>query len=303
MFDGQGTVDEVGLKECRNPKCSRYLVIVYLEHAGRRRKSKCKVCHSRLKPASYDVSRLDAPPLIEGYEGDSMDSKEEIVKINDHRRSQSGYVTNGSTTNFDNKPKPNDTFTCEADISGCPIANKLSPPRVDIPDEMFGKWIWLTKRFDTEWIAFLKGSVERIVEGGVQFDYYKITDMYFPKQKCTPSHVEAIDGQIQEGTIAAVHSHVNMGAFFSAEDERHANHAVELVVNRKGELACSVRVKLECGRYERTRSAKVYLMGNNEAAVLATQLEAQIEEEKPYYNPRGATETEADRRGNSTGSH
>jgi proteasome lid subunit RPN8/RPN11 len=109
---------------------------------------------------------------------------------------------------------------------------------------MWDSWINLTKKFDTEWIAYLVGTKKNERE-------WEVTDMYFPKQTATAVHVEAEQGEIREGTVAAVHSHVGMGVFFSKEDTDHANHDVEVVINRDSKYKMSVRVKLECGRFAR----------------------------------------------------
>jgi hypothetical protein len=159
-----------------------------------------------------------------------------------------------------------DTFTCNVDVNGCPVAPK--DVEILVPYQMFNQWIFLTKEFDTEWFAFLKG--EKKEDGS-----YEFTDMYFPPQKAQGAHVSVEDGHILEGTLGAIHSHVNMNASFSAEDKQHANHEVEIVINRKGDYEASVRIQLECGRYQRT-SGKIILSNCTEELALASQLEAQI---------------------------
>lgn len=180
------------------------------------------------------------------------------------------HSNRGPATNT--PPLKNDTFTCEsADVSGCPvIGGKYKDARlIRIPHEMYRNWIWLALYFNTEWIAYLRGAQDEASK------IWTISDMYFPKQKANGAHVDAEDGQIQEGTIGSVHSHVNMGAFFSGEDEKHFNHPVEIVVNRKGELAMCVRMVLDCGKFSRIKTECV-LIGTETAVALATDLESKL---------------------------
>lgn len=166
--------------------------------------------------------------------------------------------------------KHDDTFRCSPDLKGCPIAKSA---KVYVPIDMYNKWIFLAGQLQTEWIAYLKGEQ---VEG--KPDEYKLTDMYFPNQKASGAHCEAEDGEIQEGTIAAVHSHVGMGVFFSAEDQAHFNHQIELVVNNKGEILAIGRTQLECGRFHRG-NAEIIFVGCEEELALEEQLRGKISKE------------------------
>jgi JAB domain-containing protein similar to deubiquitination enzymes len=185
--------------------------------------------------------------------------------------SQAVIIVSSSASKPD---KPKDEFTCDADVEGCPILAKNTKARIEMPNVMWRHWNYLTKCFSTEWIAYLKG---RKREDGV----YEIENMYFPKQKANAAHVEAEDGEIQEGTIGAVHSHVDMGAFFSGEDHKHMNHEIELVINRRAEVAVAVRHQLECGRFTRI-SGSVYLMGDAVEEALVKELEGRIIEDNTY---------------------
>ena len=186
-----------------------------------------------------------------------------------------------SATSFMDRPRilgptvvsHSDVFRCSPDVKGCPIAPKA---KVFVDIDMFNKWIFLAGRFDTEWIAYLKGHEKEGEE-----NTFVITEMYFPKQKASGAHVDAEDGQIQEGTIAAVHSHVAMNVFWSGEDEAHFNHTIEFVVNRRGEIKAMARTKLECGRFHRG-DADVFFSGCEEALALEEQLESNLTEEKTF---------------------
>lgn len=167
--------------------------------------------------------------------------------------------------------KHDDTFRCTPDVKGCPIATAA---KVYIPLQMFNKWVFLANQLSTEWIAYLKGYEKENDPGK-----FVITDMYFPKQKGNATHCDAEDGEIQEGTIAAVHSHVSMNAFFSSEDVAHFNHAIELVVNSRGEIKAIGRTKLECGRYHRG-DADIVFTGCEEELALEKALSEKLTEEK-----------------------
>jgi hypothetical protein len=145
--------------------------------------------------------------------------------------------------------KPSDEFTCDPDVKGCPI---VEPIDVHVPWEMWQTFVQLTKSFNTEWIAYLKGKYDEKERGWI------IESYYFPDQIVSGTHVEALDGQCQEGTIGAIHSHVDMSVFWSKEDEDHANHIVEIVINRKAEFKLAIRTQLGCGKWSRVESGKVY---------------------------------------------
>ena len=164
-------------------------------------------------------------------------------------------------------PMVGDTFTCPADITGCPIARK---PVVEIPLELFNQWIYLAKAVNTEWMAYLKGEE-------MEPNRYRIfpDGMIFPEQVATPTHVAAKDGPIPDGVIAAVHSHVGMQVFFSGEDRLHANHVVEIVVNRDGAILTDVRQQLRCGEWHRGEG-KVVLVGTNQQEGLLRELQGRL---------------------------
>lgn len=167
-----------------------------------------------------------------------------------------------------------DTFHCSPDLKGCPIAKKAS---VYVPLDMFNKWIFLAGQLKTEWMAYLIGHAKEDKEHA-----YVITDMYFPKQKAGPAHVEAADGEIIENVVAAVHSHVGMNVFFSGTDEDHFNHNIELVVNNKGEILATGRTQLECGRFHRG-PAEIIFTACSEEMALEAKLRSQLEREQVVY--------------------
>lgn len=179
------------------------------------------------------------------------------------------------------KPEPETTWTCAPDeVNGCPIVKE---PEVFVPYAMFRLWVEMAWRIDTEWLAYLTGEqTERGLEVG---------DMYFPAQTVGGAHVDTVDElvEIRPGTIGKVHSHAQMKAFFSAQDEAHQNWPVELVVNAKGDVAARQRVQLGCGKWSRVDS-KVLLVGTQEATAKVAEVKAAIAagekwelEHKPTY--------------------
>ena len=159
------------------------------------------------------------------------------------------------------------------DVKGCPIAKA---PQVTVPLEMYNIWTDLADRKDTEWIAYLIGTLDQDAGKAT------ITEMYFPPQTVGGAHVEVPDEikvEIRPGTIAAVHSHVKMQAFFSKTDEDHANWPVEIVINAKGESVVRMRMKLKCGEYSRV-DGKILLTGVRASDLVLKDLEAAIVPEK-----------------------
>jgi hypothetical protein len=244
-------------KECRNPGCNRHKMATYTEEKfcdGKMRNTGAR-CGSKLKSADLTEDEKKAWLESEDNSRKTMPAKFEDKKLtvfsDDTWEVEDGGCVDGN----------------------CPVEKDAEKPKLIIPREMWESWITLTKRFDTEWIAYLVGNKIKERE-------WEVVDMYFPKQKATSVHVEAEQGEMREGTVAAVHSHVGMGVFFSKEDEDHANHDVEVVINRDAKYKMSVRVKLECGRFARVEG-ELLLRGNEKADdPLIKQLKEVLKEEK-----------------------
>lgn len=216
-------------KECRNPGCNRHKMATYTEE---------KFCEGRMRNTGARCgSKLKSADLTEQEKRDWLASEDET------RKNLPAKLEDKKLTVFGD----NDTWTVEDGgcVDGdCPVEKDKDAPTLTIPREMWESWINLAKKFDTEWIAYLIGKK-------VSDREWEVTDMYFPKQRATSVHVTAEPGEIREGTVAAVHSHVGMGVFFSKEDTDHANHDVEVVINRDAKYKMSVRITLECGRFAR----------------------------------------------------
>jgi len=240
---------------CTDTKCERFGIKSF---DGT---SSCTVCQGELFP--------DEEKQMTGYSDDMSFSNDMMERMMNRQQFPAGPITIVK--------KADDVFRCPDDLTTCPIAAKA---KVYIPIEMFNKWIFLAGQLSTEWIAYLKGNVKEGTEST-----YVIEEMYFPKQKAGGAHVEAEDGEIQEGTIAAVHSHVGMNVFFSEEDKRHFNHNIELVVNNKGEIKAMGRTKLECGRYHRGEADMVFIGCEEELALMA-ELKGKISKETYTYSAK-----------------
>jgi hypothetical protein len=143
--------------------------------------------------------------------------------------------------------KDDETFTCDSvEVSGkCPIANV---PNIYIAEHLWNLFIDLAAAVDTEWMVLLYGKQEE--EGN-----YVLGQFYFPPQTVSPTSVDIPTGVVPKaGVIAALHSHVQMNAFFSGTDKDHSNWPVEIVLNARGNYEAICRHKLECGRYAKSES-------------------------------------------------
>jgi hypothetical protein len=176
--------------------------------------------------------------------------------------SYSGYNPNPSKgpaypTFHVSQPKDEYVFKC-AEISEitdkCPLNPKV--PSILVSSLMWHTWMRLAKDIDTEWIALLKGKLDKDDEGNPA---YLIDGYYFPPQTAGGAHVDIPTGvRPKAGTIGAVHSHVRMGVFFSGTDIAHSNWPVEIVINAREEYEAVARHQLKCGEYAKSKST-VYL--------------------------------------------
>ena len=106
----------------------------------------------------------------------------------------------------------------------------------------------LCEDIEVEWQMLLIG--EECQEG------ISITDYYIPKQEVTAGNVtniDCIDDELikDKGIIATIHSHANMGVFFSSVDEECTNLSLiryHIVVNNKHEFTACTRWDLPNGK-------------------------------------------------------
>jgi hypothetical protein len=256
---------------CRSKNCRRSGVLV--ETANKR----CDSCGAKLKYPN-DTEQDMLPMVIGDDEINEMldrDPEGEIVNLNgrEYLRLASGKVvplermlTAGSKGD---KSEESDVWntgdaalhaklgtTCNSHVEGCPIMKELPQPTVRIPFDLFHRWVWLARRFNVEWLAYLKGTQ---AENGD----WAITSAYFPRQRAHGAEVRRThDEDVQEGTIGSVHSHVAMKAFFSGTDKAHFNWPVEVVLNRSSDILAAIAIKLACGRPSYAEG-RVVLTDNN----------------------------------------
>lgn len=107
---------------------------------------------------------------------------------------------------------------------------------------------YLCKHIKDEWQMLLLGEV---VEDQVQ-----CTGYYIPKQKVTRgtvTNLDCIDREFiqQNKVVATIHSHADMGVFFSQTDEVYTNMSLidhHIVCNNSGEFKGCSKFSLPCGK-------------------------------------------------------
>ncbi len=154
-------------------------------------------------------------------------------------------------------------------VAKCPL-NPLVP-HILIPITMWDCFLSCCKEYDTEWIALLIGKLGKDSTGAAA---YIIDKFYFPPQTASGAHVDVPTGvKPKPGTIGAIHSHVNMGVFWSGTDTAHSNWPVEIVINRKEEYESLSRYQLKCGEWAKGKS-EVRLTGSYVNHAIDAQVKA-----------------------------
>lgn len=175
------------------------------------------------------------------------------------------------STKYDQPKGEDGVFHCAeaAEVtSKCPLNPYV--PHILVDYQMWECFIDLTKEYDTEWIALLIGKLGQDVD---KKPAYVIEKFYFPPQNASGAHVDVPTGvKPRPGTIGAIHSHVNMGVFWSATDTAHSNWPVEIVINRKGDYKAIARHQLKCGEWAKS-DATVYTSGNYVNAGIKAQMD------------------------------
>ncbi len=108
---------------------------------------------------------------------------------------------------------------------------------LDIPWEIWSRWLFLSQQMrDKEW-----GGVFWVKDGTI--DEFKI-----PVQQVTSVNCEFEE---ELGGNGIVHSHHNMDAFHSPEDDAHARNVYEysIVLSNKGTYEATKKTKLPCGAF------------------------------------------------------
>lgn len=242
--------------KCVNAKCGRFNILFQPKQGERY----CSTCKMLLAYDGWGPERIDQPP-------------DNYTSFNGNHRRLSDNMTKGERKRLRkmlkrqkqlpiwSKPEPTppqmeDTWACNPDVKGCPIWKEK--PRVEVAYKMWKDWIDMAGDIKTEWFAYLKGEK-------ISNTHYIIREEYYPPQRVGGATAEPVvePGTVQEGTIGAIHSHVEMAASFSSVDWNHFSQPVEIVINARGNYEAVVRVQLECGRWSRV-NADVYLLGQDD---------------------------------------
>jgi hypothetical protein len=260
---------EVQIRVCKNKRCPAFEIPMEFAHG-----KKCGICSHKTEYVC--MATPDTPPA------DYID-KERTVK-GFLQESYQSYQSNLHLMAGEPEPetKQDEPLTLESncDIKGsCPLVTAKSGAIVRVPFPLYQKWVWLAKRFKVEWIAYLTGKL--MEDGAYALD---ADGMYFPNQLASGVTVrpEALQTE-KEGTIATIHSHVDMQAYFSTTDYDHFNRDIELVVNSSGVIDCMTRLKLRCGEFQRVRS-RVEITEAGSLTQTTADLKEKLIIEKDYHS-------------------
>ena len=135
------------------------------------------------------------------------------------------------------------------EANDCDYAEEvLKPYTIDLDDDVYRVIRAMCKRFpEHEWQMMLTGVVEGLA--------VHVTGYAIPKQLVrgsTVKNLDVVNADVVSALhiVATVHSHVNMGVFFSQTDNKDTNLSIidhHIVVNNKGEYRACSKVHLPCG--------------------------------------------------------
>lgn len=119
--------------------------------------------------------------------------------------------------------------------------------KISIAPDVMGVIYQLCDTVKLEWQALLLGAIEGNVVNVVGY--------WIPKQEVSAASVKNLDVVDEEviaakGIVATIHSHGEMGVFFSSTDEEYTNLSQikhHIVVNNAGEFVATSRTDLPCG--------------------------------------------------------
>jgi len=177
-----------------------------------------------------------------------------------------------STTTLDSK----ESWDSGIDDEICPALRDELTASLIIPPEIWNVIQELTEEINSEWLGYLKGDF--LNDGFV----LNVKEIIIPEQEVTGVSVtvkEDID-DVQ----GVVHSHSNMGVFFSGTDDNYinTNNAFSLVVNKDGKHKAIARIKLNCGFYIR-KECNVEILRNVSKKFIKKALK-KIKKKKYKYN-------------------
>ena len=167
--------------------------------------------------------------------------------------------------------------------------------RIVLTPEMYSVTRKLCEKFaNSEWQIMLIGEIR---EKDVL-----VTDYYIPKQEVGPATVrnkDCIDiNLIQElGIVGTMHSHCNMGVFFSGTDDVSTNLSSGLkyhvVTNNRGEFNAVERMTLPCGMLKLVETSVDILLPDTELKGVENITEREYGFKSTYGTPLLGKTTEA----------
>jgi len=205
-----------------------------------------------------------------------------LTRMRNEAKGKDGYTgMDKSKSSFSGTDDSRFTFYQKKDeaVFHCAEANEITTkcplnpavPSILIPITMWECFLACCKEYDTEWIALLIGKLDKDSQGKPA---YKIDKFYFPPQTASGAHVDVPTGvKPRPGTIGAIHSHVNMGVFWSGTDTAHSNWPVEIVINRREQYESLSRYQLKCGEWAKGKS-EVLLTGSYVGKAIDSQVKA-----------------------------
>lgn len=125
------------------------------------------------------------------------------------------------------------------DIVEC---GRVKPPVVVLSLHVHALVLTLLGQFEgTEWLAYLIGTESK--------KEVAVTDLFIPKQEVSAGDVQVKRFDFPPGMVGVIHSHHDMGAFFSSQDEGNVNkhHKLSIVVDSGGRYKATIKVRVPCG--------------------------------------------------------
>jgi hypothetical protein len=263
-------------------------------------KRKCPLClrkYKTIQMSDRDYKNLEMRSIEEDAVPQEFNKDDYSTRSSSDYKghSQTGY-SNGHSRETGYKPHGNgggssygsrtDEFTVDnAFVEGCPVEKECKvKPLVKIPWAMYCTWVFLAKKFKTEWFIYLKGTFD------AARNEWTITEGYIPRQRVNQAHVDIDSSEVLPDTIGTIHSHNVMGAFFSGEDRAHFNWPVEMVVNARGEMVANVGSELECGRKSRRESDILWFDSDGTLTPRITEMESKLVSDHGSYHIKAKTE-------------
>ena len=187
-----------------------------------------------------------------------------------------------------NKWSTKEADTCDE----CSWADELEAPSIFINKEIQSVIRKLCNTIEKEWQMFFKGTVD-------EADNVTVTGYYIPEQEVTDSTVtnkEYMDKEFIDtnNIVCSIHSHSDMGVFFSGVDDDMTNLSSQLnyhiVVNNKGDHKAVQKIKTPCNKVT-FKNINMVLVKEPEEEVEVEGIE-KIEKKKytqlpAYYNNSG----------------